>query len=75
MATINGFTNRAAELDFILTKMDGRSRCDMLEIRRIHYVNKTYATEWYETIMKEATDCSEEAKARLKKLYENMIMY
>ena len=60
------------ELNFILLKTDGALRCNLLGIKRYHYIDKAKAATWYEALMKEATDCSEEAKAQLKKIYEIM---
>lgn len=60
------------ELNFILLKTDGTLRCGLLGIKRYHYIDKAKAAIWYEALMKEATDCSEEAIAKLKKIYEIM---
>lgn len=73
MATENGFVNRAVELDFILTKMDGRQRCDMLGIKRFHYLDMKRAKEWYDSLTSEMGNCSDQAKEKLDSIYHGMI--
>lgn len=73
MATANGFVDRTAELDFILTKMDGRQRCDMLGIEERHYMDPQLARQWHDQLATEGVGMSEQAKTRLRDLYMVMI--
>ena len=75
MQTKNGFINRTAELEFILTKLDGRIRCDMLGIKKLHYLKKELANEWYNNLSEESKDCTNEAKEKLYNLYSAMVNY
>lgn len=72
MATENGFISRAAELDFAVTKMDGKARADMLGIKRVHYVDADKAKKWHDGLMSEMEGSSEQAKLSLTHIYHRM---
>lgn len=74
MATANGFVDETAELEFVLTKLDGGIRCDMLGIELRHYQKKANAKAWYEDLSLKTQDCSEQAKENLKELYNGMTL-
>lgn len=73
MATVNGFINRTAELEFILTKIDGVNRNELLGVKRLHYVNEAVASTWYESLKQESTNCSSEAHKNLDFIYRIMV--
>jgi hypothetical protein len=72
MATANGFVDRKAELEFVLTKMDGKARCEMLGIEERHYETKEAADAWYNSLVTEAAQCTPAAQACLKGLHDVM---
>lgn len=72
MATANGFVDRAAELEFILTKTDGQTRCGLLGIKEAHYENNEAARQWHEPLAQEVKACSEDAQKKLEDIYSNM---
>ena len=74
MATVNGFIDRTAELNFILTKMDGGTRADMLGIKRIHYVSKERLQQLQSKLEVESINCSPEAKEKLQFIFR-LFMY
>ena len=73
MATENGFVDRAAELKFILTKMDGRQRCDMLGVTLAHYEDSALAKRWYDNLVRDITD--RDALDRLSQMYDSMVYF
>ena len=72
MATENGFVNRSAELNFILTKMDGAQRCNMLGIERVHYVDAAKAKLWHDGLLAEMEGSTTQAKECLTHIYNRM---
>lgn len=72
MATENGFITRTAELEFILTQLDGRKRADLLGIEYKHYESKEEAIKWFTALAGESIGCSELAKKTLREIYERM---
>lgn len=45
------FTSKTSEYIFYLTKLDGKQRNDLLGITDSHYINKTLAKQWYDSIL------------------------
>lgn len=74
MATAHGFVDRASELNFILTVMDGRQRLDLLGVKRYHYSDESSAQVWYDQLRLELNSegCSEAAKQSLDRIYRQM---
>lgn len=72
MSTENGFVDRTAELNFTLTKLDGKVRCQMLDIHDYLYESRSAAIEWFTKKSDEAANCTPEAKQKLQDIYNNM---
>lgn len=74
MATVNGFVDRKAELEFILTKMEGPTRGDMLGVKRVMYVSRGAADNWLSWLLYELgrEGCSTEAVEQAKKIHSRL---
>jgi hypothetical protein len=71
------FVSEQAKYIFILTKMDGKQRCNALGITDSHYEDKTVAATWYQkiwNIIKDDPD-SDNAKYNLDSIYWLLIDY
>lgn len=73
MATKHGFVNRTAELNFILTMMQGRARNELLGITDLHYQSAGMAEIWYNRLCEESEDCVWEAKDKLRDIYRDLV--
>lgn len=58
---------------YTLLETDGRSRCDNLGIREIHYSDKQAANEWKLSVRQYLHPNDTAALAKLEKLYLNMV--
>jgi hypothetical protein len=76
MADSYPFVSRKAQLIFILTVMDGRSRNDQLGIQPIHYASKRHANNWYDEIVRELgpeDDANTHAYRQLERIHRIML--
>lgn len=57
---------------FAALHMDGKSRCDALGVRRIHYCDKWAAANWYMNVCKEIDNCTQpdNIKAKAKEVID-----
>ena len=73
------FKNQGVEYAFYLTELDGKSRMEKLDVRRFHYSNKKYATDWKNKISEKLqseempNELREKAIKKLEEIYNNMI--
>ena len=70
------FIDETTKIIFALVELPGKVKMDLLEIKRIHYINKDMAKSWYEEIKNKIMDSKHpklmEAMEELEKLYKGM---
>lgn len=73
------FSSPEARVIFYLTQTDGTTRLRGLHVDDVLFVNKSYATAWYEDLVDFLKDCTlpdaEDARRGLDQMYEDLVNY
>ena len=68
---LNYFKSEGSFYEFALIETSGGARMNLLNIYKAHYINPTYAKEWYANIREQITNT--EAIEELESIYNKMI--
>ena len=70
------FVSEAAEVEFYLTRLDGKKRAELLGITPRHYEDKELAKNWYRALVRHVHDQythrGDKAFIALRKLYKDL---